>query len=84
VFIVVRLVLVLRSLRIRSVVDMDNDLELCVNCRRPFAIRFNGVGFYFHWVKNHYFVDVVFFVVNYPLVLFREVWVLDAKGAKAT
>jgi len=47
---------------------MNHDLELCVHCRRPFAIRFNGVGFYFHWVKNYYFVDVVFFVKNCPLV----------------
>jgi len=58
---------------------MSHDLEICVHCRRPFAIRFNGFGLYFHWVKNWFFVDVVFFVKNCPLVLFREAWCLDAK-----
>jgi hypothetical protein len=65
---------------------MNHDLMLCVHCRRPVGFRFrdyNDVGFLFHWVKNYYFVDVVLFVEGCkPLVLFREAWVLDAKGAK--
>lgn len=59
---------------------MSHDLEFCVRCRRSVAFRFRDfgdVGLYFHWVKNHFFVDVVFFVKNCPFLLFREIWVLE-------
>jgi len=57
-----------------SDVVMSHDLEFCVHCRRPVALRFNGVGLYFHWVENNYFVDVVQFIEGCkPLVLFREI-----------
>jgi len=65
------------------VITLSHDLEFCVHCRRPVALRFNGIGLYFHWVKNWYFVDVVQFIEGCkPLVLFRESWFLDAKGAE--
>jgi len=65
---------------------MSYDLMVCAHCRRPILLRFrdyNDVGFYFHWVKNYFFADVVLFVEGcaMPLLLFRESWVLDAKGA---
>lgn len=62
---------------------MSHDLEVCVHCRRPVGFRFTDFGLLFHWVENNYFVDVVQFIEGCkPLVLFRESWFLDAKGAK--
>jgi hypothetical protein len=63
---------------------MNHDLMMCVHCRRSVVFRFGDFGFYFHWVKNYYHVDVVLFVEGCKsLVLFRETWVLDANVSGA-
>jgi len=64
---------------------MSHDLMVCAHCRTSVVRRFrayNDVGFYFHWVKNYFFVDAVLFFEGVMIPLFGEVWVLDAKGAK--
>ena len=43
-----------------AVAMKSDSVGVCTHCRKNFAVRVsNDVGFYFHWVKRFYLIDVV-------------------------
>ena len=60
-----------------AVAMKSDSVGVCTHCRKNFAVRVsNDIGFYFHWVDNHYLIDVVlcFEVTRFVHVLYRMVF----------